>query len=198
MISAIILAAGESKRMGKNKFLLPWGKKKMLAQTLEVYLAAPVAETILVLGYEADRIMAEISPLPPKTVINPSYKEGLSSSIRCGLLAVHQETKGILIALGDQPGIDRKVVNALLSAFQKSFPRQNIFVPTWAGRRGHPVILSRKFFGDIQKLKGDVGAREILRRNEEEIFEVQVETEAILWDIDTREDYLRYRPREGN
>lgn len=198
MISAIILAAGESKRMGENKFLLPWGKKKMLAQTLEVYLTSPVTETILVLGHEAERIMAEISTLPAKTVINPAYKEGLSSSLRCGLLAVNQKATGILIALGDQPGIDRKVVNDLLSAFQESFPRHNIFVPTWAGRRGHPVILSRKFFGDIQKLRGDVGAREILRQNEEEIFEVQVETEAILWDIDTRGDYLKYRPRERN
>ncbi len=198
MISAIILAAGESKRMGPNKFLLPWGKKRMIEQTLEIYMNTPLSEIILVLGYQAEQILAEISPPAIKIVINPAYKEGMSSSLRCGLLAVDQRPEGLLIALGDQPGIERKVVNELVSAFQRIYPRQNIFVPTYHGRRGHPVILGKKFFREIQELAGDVGGREILQRNEQEIFEVPVETEAILWDIDTMEDYLKYLPVGGS
>lgn len=198
MLSAIILAAGESKRMGQNKFLLPWGEKKMLEQTLATYSQSPLDEIILVLGYEAERILAEITTSAIKVVINPAFKEGMSSSLRCGLLAVGQHTAGILIALGDQPGIDRKVVIKLVSAFHDLYPRHNIFVPIYNGRPGHPVILSKKFFPDIQKLTGDIGGRHILRRNEKEIFEVQVETEAILWDIDTMTDYLRYRPQGKN
>ncbi len=194
MISAIILAAGESKRMGLNKFLLPWGKKRMIEQTLEIYMDTPLSEIILVLGYQAEQILAAISPTPIKTVINSAYKEGMSSSLRCGLLAVDQRTEGLLIALGDQPGIERQVVTELISAFQRVYPRQNIFVPTYHGRRGHPVILSKKFFGEIQELAGDIGGREILQRNEQEIFEVPVETEAILWDVDTIADYLKYLP----
>lgn len=198
MISAIILAAGQSQRMGQNKFLLPWGKKKMIKQTLEIYLESPLAEIILVLGHEAERILEEISPLPVKIMINSAYPEGMSSSLRCGLLAVNQETTGILIALGDQPGIRREVVADLVGAFQKFYPRQNIFVPTYAGQRGHPVIFSKKFFGEIEQLRGDVGGREILSRNETEILEVQVESEGILWDIDTMEDYFRYLPKREN
>lgn len=195
MISAIILAAGESKRMGQNKFLLPWGKKKVIEQVLEAYGESPVDEIILVLGCEAERILQNTSLKRVKIVINPFYREGMSTSLKSGIQAVSQEATGILIALGDQPGIDRGVVGKLVSAFQKVFPQKNIVVPINKGRRGHPVILSKKFFGEILQLTGDIGGREILSRNETEIFAVEVETEGILWDIDTVNDYLKYRPK---
>jgi molybdenum cofactor cytidylyltransferase len=200
MISAIVLAAGESKRMGKSKLLLKWQGKIILKHVLDNLLNSRVDEVILVLGPEADRILKRVPAEKVKIVINPDYKEGMSASIRQGLRAMDEKAKAFLIVLGDQPGISKEVLDRLITDFQRIHPKKNIVLPTYRGSRGHPVLFSVKYLKEALRLKGDVGCRQILMDHPEDILAIEMDTDAVLNDIDTPEDYRerlkRKFPRE--
>jgi len=192
MISAIVLAAGESKRMGQNKLLLPWEGKTILECVLDALLTSRVDEVILVLGHEAKRIREKVPAQKIKIVINSDYKKGMSTSIRQGLRALNDKVKAFLIVLGDQPGISKEVYGRLIEAFQQARPKKNIILPTYKGRRGHPVLFSVKYLKEATHLKGDVGCRQILADHPDDILAVEMDTDAILDDIDTPEEYEEY------
>jgi molybdenum cofactor cytidylyltransferase len=189
MISAIVLAAGEGKRMGQPKQLLEWRGKIVLQHVLDMLQASKVEERILVLGHGADRVLEKISPGKTKIVINPEYKEGMSTSLRRGLGALDEKVRGFFIVLGDQPGIGPGVVNRMIQDFRAIYPRKNIFFPTYQGCRGNPVLFSTKYLGEARKIRGDGGGRQILAGHPEDSQAVEVDTRAILLDIDTPEDY---------
>ena len=187
MLSAIILAAGESKRMGKPKQLLPLGKSTLLEQAIDNLLNSSVDETIVVLGHKAEEITEKIANKPVKVVINPDYQQGMSTSIVAGLIMVDPRSQAVMLALGDQPLVTSRTINQLIEAFNKN--RKGIAVPTYRGRRGHPIIFDIKYKAELFKLKGDIGGREIIQNHPKDVFMVAVDSESVISDIDTQEDY---------
>jgi len=187
MVSAIILAAGEARRMGKLKQLLPLGKTTILEKTVENIVASRVDETIMVLGYEAEKIITRLSRAPVKMVVNPLYQGGMATSIVAGLRAVGAGASAIMLVLADQPFIDSRVINRLLDEFKRH--NKGIVIPTYQGKRGHPVIISLEYKAELLSLKGDVGAREIIARHSGDVHEVRVDSPGVTMDIDTPEEY---------
>jgi molybdenum cofactor cytidylyltransferase len=192
MISAILLAAGESKRMGRPKQLLEWEGKTLLRHSLESLIASAADETILVLGHEAGRIRASLPELPIKIVTNPDYRQGMASSLRQGLLAMDPRSEAFLVLLADQPGIGPEIINTLIRAFHQADPERGIVRPVYRDRPGHPVLIGVQYRQEAMELRGDVGARPILLNHPEDILEIAVDQDAILRDIDTPEEYRTY------
>ena len=177
MISAIVLAAGESRRMGKTKLILDWQGKTILQHVLDTLRDSSLDEVVLVLGHEAERIRGRIQAPGVKIVINPDYREGMSTSLHRGILAADPDTQAFLVVLADQPGINPEIIRELIQNFRQAFPGKNIVVPVFKGRRGHPVLFGGKYRG------------EILIDHPEDILTVEMDAEAVLVDIDTPEDY---------
>ena len=142
MISAILLGAGKSKRMGVDKLSLPWGKKTVLEHCLETLLRSKVEEVVVVLDLRKKGIKDLFLRPRVKIVINPYSKKGMSTSIRRGLQAIDPYSQGILIALGDQPFLKTRTINALIRAFSQR--KEGIILPSFQGRMGHPVIFHQK------------------------------------------------------
>ena len=195
MISAIVLAAGEARRMGQFKLLLPWEGKTILEHVLDNLLQSQVNEVILVLGHEAHRILKRIPTQKIKVVINTDYREGMSSSLRKGLAAMKEKSTAFLVVLGDQPGIRKEIINQLIQSFHQSREKRKIVLPTYKGRRGHPVLFSIQYHEEILRLRGDIGARQILKDHPEHTIEVEIDSDTILLDIDTPEDYNKFLKR---
>jgi molybdenum cofactor cytidylyltransferase len=190
-VSAILLGAGESKRMGVDKLSLPYGRKMVLEHCLEVLLRSKVREVIVVLGGGVKKVSHPLRGRMTKVVMNPHYKRGMSSSIQRGVQAVDPESQGVLIALGDQPLLKTRTIDALIRSFAKE--DKGIVVPCFRGRRGHPVIFHKRYREDLLKLKGDVGGREIVERYPEDVLVVHVKSEGIVKDIDTWKDYKKVK-----
>ena len=197
MISAIVLAAGESKRMGQTKQLLPWQGKTVLENVLDNLLNSQVDEVILVLGHEAERIRKKVPAHRITIVINPDYKKGMSTSIRQGLMALDEKAEAFLVVLGDQPGISKEILNQLVHEFQRAHSKKNIVLPTYRGSRGHPVLFNIQYKKEALKLKGDVGCRQILEDHPEDVLEIEMDTAAVLDDLDTPEDYRDHLKRKA-
>jgi len=187
IISVILLAAGESKRMGKPKLLLPFGSSTILEQAIGNLLNSRVDEVIVVVGYKAQEMIREIAGRPVKVAINPVYRQGISTSIVKGLSLADNRAGAVMLALADQPLIDSETINRLIEAFLSH--AKGIVIPTHQGRRGHPVIFSAKYKEQLLGLKGDVGGRQIIEEHPDDIFEVVVSSQGINIDIDTMKDY---------
>ena len=186
-VSAILLGAGESKRMGTDKLSLPWGRKTVFEHSLETLLRSKVKEVVTAIRDSKRTIVSNIKDPKLRVVINPYYKKGMSTSIRRGLQAIDPRSRGILIALGDQPLVKTRTVNALINAFVQR--RGTIIVPSFYGRQGHPVIFHRRYLKELLKLKGDVGGKSILEKYPEEVCLVHVKSRGVTKDMDTWKDY---------
>ena len=195
MISAIILSAGESKRMGKLKQLMPLGKTTILEQTINNYLNSKVSEVVVVLGHRAEEITSLIARRPLAIAINSAYRKGMSTSISAGLGLISDKTKGVMLALADQPFANSQTINRLVEAF--SAHNKGIAIPTCRGRWGHPVIFAVKYKDELLRLKGDIGGREIVNRHLDDVLEVAVNCEGICIDIDTMDGYNLVINRPG-
>jgi len=191
MVSAVLLGAGESKRMGRDKLSLPWGKKTVFEHCLDILLRSEVGEVIVVLSSRIKGMTPPMQERKVRVVSNPSYRKGMSTSIRRGVRAIHPDSKGILIALGDQPLLRTKTINALLHAFSKK--RGEIILPAFQGVWGHPVIFHRRFEKELLRLKGDVGGRSIIERHLKQTRVVRVNSAGVIKDIDTWQDYNRMK-----
>jgi molybdenum cofactor cytidylyltransferase len=197
VISAILLAAGESKRMGLPKQLLEWQGRTLLQHVLESLIKSAADEIILVLGYETDLIKKTLPALQIKIVINPFYTQGMSSSLRQGLLAMDPRSEAFLVLLADQPGIGPEIINNVIRAFQQAEPKRGIVRPVYRGMRGHPVLIGIQYLQEALQLQGDMGARQILMNHPEDVLEIDVDQDVVLRDIDTPEEYQKYKEREG-
>ena len=194
-ISAILLGAGESKRMGKNKLFLSWGKRTILGHCLQALLRSMVKEVVIVLNDQMKELDHRLDKKKVKVVVNPDYKNGMSTSIRCGLKALDPNSDGILIALGDQPFLKTRTINALIEVFGRA--EGKIIVPSFRGRRGHPVIFDRKYEEELLRLRGDAGGKTIMMKHPEDVHIVPVKSEGVIRDIDIWEDYLSLFPSPG-
>lgn len=188
-ISTLLLAAGKGERMGEVKQLLSLGRKRMIEAALDNLLGSRCDEIIVVLGFAADEIRPLIEGKERvKVVINPEFEGGMSTSIQQGLKEISPRAAGILFALADQPFIPSEVINALIEGFQAGV--KGIVLPTYEGKRGHPVILDRKKYEtEIFDLRGDVGGKEIVSKHPEDVLEVAVASKGVVMDIDAPEDY---------
>jgi molybdenum cofactor cytidylyltransferase len=187
MISAILLAAGESNRMGQPKQLMPFDQITIVERTIDNLLNSAVSETIVVLGYKDEEIRKTIAGKPIKIAINPDYQQGMSTSIIAGLKQVDKKAQAVIIALGDQPFVNSQTITSLVEAFIAN--NRGILIPVYQGRRGNPIIFAIKYKSELLNLKGDVGGREIIKRHPDDVLEVAVNCEGVLLDIDTMENY---------
>jgi molybdenum cofactor cytidylyltransferase len=188
-ISAILLGAGESRRMGRDKLILPWGKKTLFERCLQVLLRSKIQEVIVVLNHRRGEMAHRLSGKKVKVLFNDHPEKGMSSSIRKGLQALDPKSTGILIALGDMPFIKIRTINALIKAFNRENGR--IVVPSFRGRRGHPVIFHRKYEEELLRLRGDEGGKTILLKHPEDVRVIPVRSEGVIRDIDTWEEYRK-------
>jgi len=202
MISAILLGAGESKRMKVNKLSLPWGRETVFEHCFNTLLRSRLREVIVVLNKQNEGMRRQFekrSASPTKKVkvtLNPYYKRGMSTSIHKGLQVMDPGSEGILISLGDQPFLKTRTINVLLRAFCQG--KGEIVVPSFLGMKGHPVIFHRKYEKELLKLRGDSGGKPILLKYPEQMKVVPVRSEGVVRDIDTRKEYQKaLRTRRG-
>lgn len=193
MVIALLLAAGEAKRMGKNKLLLPFQGKPILIHTLENLLASQVDEIIVVTGHEGPRVEKELAPFLEesqgriKLIRNEAYQKGMSTSIKVGAKAAKGRADAVLIMLGDQPFIGPGLIDEIIDAFKTK--KGKICLPRYQGRPGHPVLFHRDYFPEMAGLSGDVGARGIVESHPEDVVPVEVGRPEILVDIDEKSQY---------
>jgi molybdenum cofactor cytidylyltransferase len=202
MISAILLGAGESKRMKVNKLFLPWGRETVFEHCFNTLLRSKAGEIIVVLSKQNEEMKERFKKRSASTTkkvkvtFNRYYKRGMSTSIHKGLLVMDPRSEGILISLGDQPFLKTRTINVLLRAFQQR--KGGIVVPSFQGMKGHPVIFHRMFRKELLKLRGDTGGKPILLKYSKLIKTLPVRSEGVIKDIDTREAYQQaLRMRRG-
>ena len=196
MISAIVPAAGLSTRMGQNKLLMPFGDKSLIEHTVDTLKASDVDEIVVVLGHEADQVRSRLEGHRVNFVHNPDFREGLSTSVRAGIGAVPKEADAIMIYLADQPLIEPGEINRLIRAFAEAKRAgKTIVVPFFGNERGNPVILDASYREMVLDIAGDVGCRRIIKRHPEQVFAVQMQTDHVVRDVDTPEDFLKFAER---
>ena len=186
-IAGIILAAGQSLRMGKTKQLLDFRGKPLLQWAVDAALGAQLDKVGLVLGHEHHKILAALDCSQITVVCNPDYRQGQSTSLKSGLKQIHAEYDGAIFMLGDQPLVDAAILNQLITAFQKS--HAPIITPTFQGQTGNPVLMNRTLFAQLQDLSGDVGGRSLKQTYAEKTVRVPVSHAGILIDFNTPADY---------
>jgi xanthine dehydrogenase accessory factor len=186
-ITAIILGAGESSRMGRPKLLLPFGESTVIGTVIQNALSSTVENIIVVLGsnYESHRVA--IKETPVEIIRNRRYKDGMLSSVQCGLGAIPETTDAVMVLLGDQPMIEGSEMNKLIESFSDS--GKEIIIATHRDKRGHPILFGRKYIDEIKGYAREASLRDLLQKHPEAIREIEAEDSGILRDIDTDEDY---------
>ena len=186
-VSALVLAAGRSTRMGPvNKLLVPVGAggRAMVRAVVEQLEGSSVRPIVVVTGHEAERVGEALAGTRARLVHNPAYREGLSGSIRAGLAALPESAGAAIICLGDMPLVASRHVDKLVAAFDPDEGRE-ICVPVFEGKRGNPVLFARRFFEEVAAIRGDVGARHLIGEYEEHVCEVAMDDRAVLVDVDS-------------
>jgi molybdenum cofactor cytidylyltransferase len=190
MINAIVLAAGESARMGKPKPLLRFGDRTFLEQMIAVLENARVDRITVVLGARARSIEKAVDLSEVDVVVNRAYRDGQLSSLVAGLENVPSATEAILLCLADSPFITADTVNQIVATFRET--DASIVIPTFRGRRGHPSLFARSMFELLKNAPCEEGARYVVHANEERIVEVETSEEAVVIGINSPEDYRFY------
>ena len=192
-VAAVVLAAGRSTRMGgPNKLLADIARRPLVRIAAEEALASRAKPVIVVTGHQREQVETALAGLPVQFVHNPEYADGLGTSVRAGIAAVPADADGAIVCLGDMPQVDAGLIDRLIAAFD---PDQGALVvmPTFEGRRGNPVLWSRRFFPDLTAIEGDVGARHLIGRYSEAVVEVPLAGKAALVDVDTPEALVGVR-----
>ena len=187
MINATILAAGESKRMGKLKPLLRFNDKTFLSQIISVLKLSNVDRITVVLGAEAETVRQSVDLSGTNVVINRDYEQGQLSSLVAAIKNSPPQTEAILVCLVDMPFITEEVVNKIIAKFRET--NNPIIVPVCDEKRGHPTLFSRSLFNELLNVPEEEGARYVLHSNEDRILEVETPDGGILISIDTPDDY---------
>lgn len=195
-ISAILLAAGMSSRMGRPKLLLPWGKTTVLGQVVSTFTAAGLNEMVVITGAAREQIEELVTGLarryPVRCIYNPEYERGeMLSSIQVGLTAVDSQAKAALIGLGDQPQVLEETVRGICDSFVKT--NSSLVIPSFQNRRGHPWLVARSLWNDILSLPSTATPQQFLNAYTGCVDYVQAGP-SILQDLDTPADYERLRP----
>lgn len=184
-VAALVLAAGQSRRMGgPNKLLAEIGGKPLVRRVVEQALASRAKPVVVVTGHQREQVEAALAGVPVTFAHNPAYAEGLSTSLKAGIAALPKEADAAVVCLGDMPQVDANLINRLSDAFD---PERGalIVVPTFEGKRGNPVLWARRFFPELSALQGDVGARHLIGAYADALVEVAADNRGVFVDVDT-------------
>jgi molybdenum cofactor cytidylyltransferase len=192
-IAAIVLAAGKSSRMAPdNKLFVEIDGRSLLEHAVDAAAASQAATTIVVVGNAAARARAALGTRNVTVVDNPNFADGLASSLRAGLAAIPADCEGAVVMLADMPGVKGAHIDRLIAAFSPGDGRA-ICVAARNGKRGNPVLWARRFFAEMQTLDGDQGARSLVRRYEDAVYEVDMPDDGVLVDLDTPDALEAFR-----
>jgi molybdenum cofactor cytidylyltransferase len=201
MVSTVVLAAGMSTRMGRNKLLLSFRDKPLVVHAVDTLLASKVGEIIVVLGHEFEKVWDQLKAYAGQVsneaqrsrvrlVSNPDYRDGLSTSVRTGVQAVSAEAGAIMIYLADQPLIEPGDVDRIIAAFAAAkAENKTIVVPFFKGERGNPVILDATLRDSILGIAGDVGCKGVIKRYPEQVYAIEMENDHVVRDVDDVQGY---------
>ncbi len=191
MLSAILLAAGESRRMGSPKALLHYQGQTFIERICTAFLTASVDELIVVLGARAEEIGHALPAHPAlRSVVNSRYSQGQLSSLMVGIGTLSPESEAAIVNLVDHPLVSSETITAVLDSFRMApLP---IIIASYQGKRGHPVLFSSQVYGEILAAPLDQGAKVVVRKDPARVREIPLDDPGILADIDTPEDYARF------
>jgi molybdenum cofactor cytidylyltransferase len=192
VISAIILAAGQSRRMGRSKMPLPWGGRTVLGQVIHVLRSAGITDVRVVTGGDRQVVEQIAADEGARCIFNSDYALGeMLSSLQAGLRAMPEAAEAALVALGDQPHMQPETVRLLAAEYARN--AAPLIVPSYRLRRGHPWLVRRALWSEIMEMRAPASPRDFLNAHAKEIGYLVVETPTILQDLDTPEDYERSR-----
>ncbi len=189
MITAVVLAAGRSERMGRPKMLLAFGRKTLIETVLAGVLRSRVDDVVVVLGAYRDELEPVVLRSPVRVVFNEDLEAGMLSSVLRGLREVPAAARAFLIVPGDHPFPPASVIDRLISALDRT--GKGIVLPVCRGRRGHPVLIDIRYRDDVNALDPSVGLRQLARDHPADVLEVPVRTPTVLMDVDRPEDYRK-------
>jgi molybdenum cofactor cytidylyltransferase len=194
VLAAIILSGGESSRMGSPKALLPYHGRPFLEHLLDVAQHPKIGRVLVVLGPHAEQILAAVKISPESVALNPEWKKGQLSSIQTGLRRLSEDstapaTEGVVLFLVDQPLITGMLVDQLIAEFYRS--GQPIIVPSFRGKRGHPVIFAQRLYSELMTAPLDQGARAVVWAHAGEVFEVPTDEEGVVLNLNNPETLRR-------
>lgn len=194
-IAALILAAGSSRRMGpENKLLADIDGKPLIHRVVEAVAKAKVSTLTIVTGHQAEKVSDALSSQTAKFVHNPDYKDGLATSLNVGIEALPDDIDGVVVCLGDMPLVTPENIDALIDAFDPVEGRA-ICIPVFGRKRGNPVLWAKSYLSEMSNIAGDVGARHLLEEHADQICEVMVDKDGVLYDIDTPERLAEFKNR---
>jgi len=193
-VSAIVLAAGESRRMGGiNKLMLAVEGEPLLRHTVKTLLASRLGEVVVVLGHQAEEARILLHELEVRTVVNSHYREGQMSSVHCGLETLTRPCDGVMICLVDQPLLTAQDIDVLIDAFGRR--GASILVPTYEGRRGNPIVLAYAHRAEILGGGRNLGCKRLIESNPQLVSTVEMDVDHVVFDLDTPEDYASLQAR---
>lgn len=196
MISALVLAAGSSRRMGRPKLLLELEGEPLVRRAVRTAEAAGVGEVVVVVGPRRAAMAAALAGTTARLVENPDHLTGMASSLRVGLQALSPAAEAVVVLLADQPFQRSEVIERLVQAFRVT--GQPIVAPLFGGRRGNPVLFSRALFGELAAQQGDQGGREVVQADPGRVASVEFADSRAQADVDTWEEYLAARAVLGD
>lgn len=186
-VVGVVLAAGESRRMGRLKALLPFGSHTVIEHVLQPLLQANLDDVAVVVGHRAEDIAAVLAALPVRVLYNPDYRHGMTTSVQVALRDLTPLPDAYLLALVDQPLIGPEPIRHLLAAFAHT--HKGLVIPTYQGKRGHPIILSAAYRHAVLALGLDQGLHLVTRGHPDDTLEVPMASDTILCDMDYPEEY---------
>jgi molybdenum cofactor cytidylyltransferase len=189
-VAAIVLAAGESSRMGRPKPLLPLNDSTFLGHLLDEIRGSRISQTLIVLGHHPEVVLEAMPEIAPIAIVNEEYQLGQLSSLHAGLRQVGDQPDAVLMCLADHPFVTREVIDGLILAHERT--HRPIVVPTYGGGRGHPTLFARALFGELLAAPLDQGARVVVRAHADEVLELPTEEAGVLADVDTPEQYEQW------
>jgi molybdenum cofactor cytidylyltransferase len=193
MISVIILAAGESKRMGQPKMLLPWGNLTVIEHVVTTFLNAGLEDILVITGGAREKVEHVLARYPVRQIHNRDYAAGeMLSSLQCGIREMPVQAQAALIALGDQPQVEERSVRVLCEAYRTDMSK--LIVPSFRMKRGHPWLVGRPLWSEVRALRPPETPRDFLNKFADTIQYVDLDTPTILADLDTAEDYRKSHP----
>ncbi len=193
LISAVILAAGASRRMGQPKMLLPWGGTTVIGQVARTVLASGAVRPVVVTGRSAQEVHEALRGQAVCFAHNPNYADSeMLQSLQIGIASLPAEAEAFLVVLGDQPQIEGEVIAQVCRAYQASGAA--LIIPSYQMRRGHPWLVDRSLWPELLALPAEATLRQFLNQHAAEIHYLNVDTPSVLMDLDTPEEYDRQKP----